>query len=164
MKKKQKKQQICIDTVLKQKISTLYLGFMMVAFSLYYQDAFFNIAQAKRGIYIWSTIVYIILMLLFSIYSLTRDFKGILKAKKDLVGILIVLLIVSWAIGMFFAVNPKESFLGEYNKCTGLVMYLVGILAMIYLSKYLEWKIELIWSFLFATGLVYFQQIINRFN
>ena len=103
-------------------------------------------------------------MLLFSAYSTIKEIKQFRYNKYDVIDILVLAMIASWGIGMLFAVEPKEAFLGEYNKCTGLIMYLLGAVAMYYLAKYLQWKVELIWSFLFGTTIVYLLQILNRFN
>ena len=163
-KKKNKQNQIKIESIFMEKFATIYLGFIIVVFSLFYQDAFFNIAQAKRGIYISSTVIFLVLMFLLSIYSVIRNFKDKIKSRHDIIDFLSLGLLVAWGVGMFFALNPKEAFMGEYNKCTGLLMYLVGIIAMYYLSRYLKWQVELIWCFLFATPVVYLLQILNRFN
>lgn len=163
-KTNKKKSEITIENVFKEKFALIYTGFIIVVFSLFYQDAFFNIAQAKRGIYIWSTAVFAVLMLMLSMYSAIGCIKNHEKNKHDIIDFLMLMLIASWGIGMFFAINPKESFLGEYNKCTGLIMYVTGIVAMYYISKYLHWKVELVWSILFATTVVYILQILNRFN
>lgn len=159
-----KKTEIKIENIFKEKFTAIYVGFMMVVFSIFYQNAFFNIAQAKRMIYISSTAVFVVLMLLFSAYSTIKEIKQFRYNKYDVIDILVLAMIASWGIGMLFAVEPKEAFLGEYNKCTGLIMYLLGAVAMYYLAKYLQWKVELIWSFLFGTTIVYLLQILNRFN
>ena len=42
-----KKTEIKIENIFKEKFTAIYVGFMMVVFSIFYQNAFFNIAQAK---------------------------------------------------------------------------------------------------------------------
>lgn len=156
-----------IGSEFKKSATACYIGYMLLVFVLSFRNKYFDISETKRAFYLYGTGFYIVIM---SILSLMKSELSLKKLRSSLLGeegLLCALfggLIITWLAGVFWNIDLSASFWGNSDKCTGLLLYLVGAAAILFIHRSLLWNGLLSWIFLGSTATVYVLQILNRFS
>ncbi len=143
----------------------LYLiGFFFV-FIFGYHDNFIDLTITKRTLFINGSLIFVALMLASTVfhivYSLIKK-KPIIRKQPAL--FFILGLIVIWGIGYFFAIDTEDTFLGLGMKCTGLLVYLLGAIIILFFGFFLKWNRLLTLFFLISAFGISLLQVLNRFE
>jgi hypothetical protein len=167
-----------LSLTLQKRLTALYLGYMFIVFVLGYHEQYFDLAQAKRAIYLYGTGTYLIFMLFcalpqFASHLKNHDFpvahtalpeKKTRPAVLSLTGLSLVVLMLSSLFGLIDNIDVSNAFWGIGEKSTGLLLYLLGWTALFSISRTLEWDGLLSWIYLFVCITEYVLQILNRFS
>ena len=149
-----------ISFTLQKHLTSIYLSYLMLAFFLGYHDHYFDIAQAKRTIFVYGTVLYLLLMFFLFLPSIRSTFH---INRIDSLHLCFFILIASSFLGLINNINLYNAFWGTGEKCTGLLIYLLGWFSLFCISKTFSWDGILSWIFLFTCAFVYILQILNRF-
>lgn len=151
-------------------ITALFVILMLGFFPLFFQDSYFNIAEAKMMFFYFCGAGLTVLTLILAGTGYLQERKASKArqktaghAKANLQEILKQIPIDSWfAIGLAVtlviatvcSVNPSESFYGTDGRHLGLIMFALCIAAYVILGKYLRPGIWMAWIFLASGSLV----------
>lgn len=152
---------------LQSKIVAVYYVYVCIAFLLLYHNNYIDIMQTKRALYLSGTVIMLAVAVTLSVVKMvTVQRNPVAKSKTADNGLLIVSLIMicAFSLSVIGAENKTETVLGYGAKCTGLLVYIAGLAAMIYMERYLKWNALLIWTFLFSSVAVAILQVLNRWQ
>lgn len=120
--------------------------------------------QAKRLAFLFGGINFVIAM---AILGLIDHFSAKAKMQVKRPGyecLLPAAFLISWGISFGLSIDKSEAFWGYGAKCTGLLVYVTGLLCAYLLWKHLTWTPILTWTFLLGAGIVSILQILNRWG
>ena len=150
-------------------IASLFVILMLGFFPLFFQDGYFNIAEAKMMFFYFCGAGLTVLTVILAgtgylqEQKTGRTGKKTANTKKELKETLKQIPIDSWfAIGLaatviiatVCSVNPSESFYGTDGRHLGAIMFALCIAVYVILGKYLRPGIWIAWIFLISGGLV----------
>lgn len=151
-------------------IAALFVILMLGFFPLFFQDGYFNIAEAKLMFFYFCSAGLTVLTLVLAGTGYMQERKtrkagqrGAGVVKGNLKEMLKQIPLDSWfAIGLALSVviatvcsvNPSESFYGIDGRHLGAIMFALCIAAYVILGKYLQPGIWMAWIFLASGGLV----------
>lgn len=168
---KQKKQQSRnVMYEMEGTIASLFVILMLGFFPLFFQDGYFNIAEAKMMFFYFCGAGLTVLTAVLAGTGYLQERKAINAGKKaagsdkkDLKERLKQIPLESWfTIGLALAVviatvcsmNPSESFYGTDGRHLGAIMFALCIAVYVILGKYLRPGIWMAWIFLVSGCLV----------
>lgn len=150
--------------VFQKNITTLYIVYILTVFAWYTHYKYFDIMQAKRAAFLLGTGIYDIIMFITCLIR-HRDIKC--RMGKSILSwnrILPIMMMLIWGIGLFGCIDVKESIWGYGGKCTGLLVYVLGMIAVLFISEHLEWSPWLTWVLLMSSFVVCQLQVLNRWG
>ncbi len=152
-------------------VAGIFVILMLGFFPLYYQNAYYNIMEAKKYFFVFCalglTVLILALILLEGLENLRK--RNSLKEKffiipKDCKSYLRKISIASWFAGVFIiavilsailSVDFIESFRGTDGRQLGAVIFLFCICTYAILGKYLQPGIWMAWIILVANGILF---------
>lgn len=151
-------------------VTGIFVVFMLGIFPLYFQDAYFNISDAKKIFFIICacgllgvTMIFIFLKMLWNLNQkkfLKRDFSTIAQNWKLH---FMRIPLSSWFAGIFllaiffstiFSVDPIESFWGTDGRKLGTGLFLLCICVYFILGRYLRPGIWMAWIVLISNSIL----------
>ncbi len=175
MKKKAKKnrslQGRSIINEFQRSVAGIFVILMLGFFPLYYQDAYFNISDAKKNFFVISACGLIGLSILFTFLErllnlrqkmLVKGFFSIIVkewrnyfSKFSLSSWFVAFFLLAVFISTVFSVDPMESFWGTDGRKLGSGLFLLCICVYIILGKYLKPGIWMAWTVLIANSILF---------
>ena len=148
---------------IQKALCSAYILFISVIFIFCYHNNYIDLTITKRSSYLLGSFIFCALMLFlcicrFLFVSHRWSFSSA-ALQLPLVGMLIF-----WGIGLIFCPNVSESFWGNTHKCTGFLLYSLGILSILLLGAYLEWNRILTYLFFTSSTLLCLLQVLNRWE
>lgn len=149
----------CIQRIL----CCLYILYISYFFLFIYHDNYIDMTVTKRFYYLIGSAIFCAIMLLLMI------FRFIFESSKwnysyFYITVILIGMILLWGIGLYFASDPYESLWGNYYKCTGLLVYILGTLSIIFLGNHLHWNSIMTAFFLLSSTLLCLLQVLNRWE
>lgn len=151
---------------------------MMLVFPLYYKNGYIDILRAKRALFLDGTAVFLLWMLLLSVFEVLINEKNERKngkkerkeegnrsrwrkpGKADL-RYLVYSEIAVLLISTLGAEEKQDVFLGLTGRYLGSLAMIMGWITVLLIAKYVQWNLLLNWIFLIGAGNVYLLQILN---
>lgn len=155
-----------------QKVTAgIFIILMLGFFPLYYQNAYYNILEAKKGFFSVTAFTFIVLMIILICLRGLENLKKIsllkekfLINKGDIKKYLRTISPVSWFMGIFiisiilstiFSVDSIESFWGNDGRNLGAVLLLLCICTYFFLGRYLQPGIWMVWVVLITNSILF---------
>lgn len=152
-------------------ITGIFVILMLGCFPLYFQDAYFNIADAKKEFFVICACALVGLTILcFGLEKLYKLRQAALLRKdssmirKNWKKYLLKISFSSWFAGIFllaiflstiFSIDPIESFWGTDERKLGAGLFLLCICVYFILGKYLQPGIWMAWIFLISNSVLF---------
>lgn len=144
---------------LKEKCVTAYLFLMLLIFPLFYKNNYIDILRAKRDFFLIVTGIFLLCMVFLEI-CMGRKEKS--KGKWSLIEYLAAGEICVLVISTMKSKRGLDAFLGLSGRYLGALTMMFGILAMLWIGKYLVWSVTLNWCLLCGSGAVFLLQFLNQ--
>lgn len=144
---------------IKEKCVSTYLVFMLLVFPLFYRNNYIDILRAKRDFFLIATGIFVLCMMFLEGGMGRRESS---KEKGDLIKYLAVGEICVLLISTLKSGKGMDAFLGLSGRYLGALTMMLGIVAMLWIGKYLVWSVALNWCFLCGSGAVFLLQILNQ--
>ena len=141
--------------ILQSKATTIYILYIFTVFLWYTHYKYFDIMQAKRGAFLLGTAAYDATMTIICIWPRGQNTEKCFgKRKWKWYRYLAIMLILVWILSTIGSIDIYEAVWGYGGKCTGGLIYLLGIIAAIYICENLEWNVFITWGMLLSTVVV----------
>lgn len=148
---------------MQKALCSAYILYISVIFIFCYHNNYIDLTITKRFSYLLGSSIFCALMLLLIICKFLFV-SHCWHFSSPYLQILLIGMILFWGIGLFFCSNPSESFWGNTHKCTGFLLYSIGILSVLLLGAYLEWNRILTYLFFTSSTLLCLLQVLNRWE
>ncbi len=152
-------------------VSGIFVILMLGFFPLYFQDAYFNISDAKKSFFMICACGLVVLTLLLvcieKIWNLRRkilsghDFSAVAKdCRHYFSGISFsswcaVIFLLAIFLSTVFSIDPMESFLGTDGRKLGTGLFLLCLCVYFILGRYLQPGIWMAWVVLIGNSILF---------
>ena len=148
---------------IQKALCSAYIFYISFIFIFCYHNNYIDLTVTKRFSYLLGSSIFCSFMLIlmickFLFVSHSWNFSSIYLP------LLLLGMTISFSIGLIFCSNISESFWGNTHKCTGFLLYALGILSIFFLGIYLEWNQLLTNLFMISSTLVCLLQVLNRWE
>lgn len=159
---------LCYNTrmdkkIFQSKVTTIYILYTFTVFLWYTHYKYLDIMQAKRMVFLFGTAIYDTIMLICSIsakFGQDEQHKNTIHWYK----ILSIMMITGWIFSTIGSLDRTEAIWGYGGKCTGLLVYLLGLIAAMYICEYLQWSPVITWGMLLSVVVICGLQVLNRWG
>ena len=155
-----------VSQVLQEYMAMLYIIWIFVFFTLYYRNNYIDIMRAKRELYLWGTLVFLVVTGCVEICGRFAEREG--RGKKTRQETIFLLLTLScvfvWCIGAAASGHAADAFIGKTGRRLGVIFFCCGAFMMLFLAKYLKWNAMLTWSVLLGSTAVFLLQIMDEWK
>ena len=141
---------------MKQKVTGLYLAYLMIFFVLYCGQGFYFFDYNKRDMFVLGSVIYICTLCLASL-------KGLRLRKPTKTEILMAGLLAVWSIGALLATNTEYALVGDPYRSMGLVYMGTLVVSAWLVSKNVCWNDVLEYMVLATSAVVYILQLCNHY-
>lgn len=150
-------------TDIQQALCSAYIFYISFIFIFCYHNNYIDLTITKRLSYLIGSSIFCALMLFLMICKFLLV-SHTWKFSSPPLQLLLIGMLAAWGIGLIICSNSYESFWGTTHKCTGLLLYILGVISILLLGAYLEWKQVLTYFFFTSSTLLCLLQVLNRWE
>lgn len=142
-------------------LGNTYVGFIILAISLFYNNYYFDMLQAKWYVFVYGTLIYICF---FSILFRLKIFMCKYVPKVSLIDVVMIVFLISISVGMMVSHDVWEVFMGTAGWGMGVFYFVLCVFITLSLTqiKFSIENLELV--FVISYFMVNFLAILNLFD
>jgi hypothetical protein len=119
-------------------LGNTYAGFIIIAISLFYNNYYFDMLQAKWYVFVYGTLIYICF---FSILFLLKIFMCKYVPKVSLIDVVMIVFLISISVGMMVSHDVWEVFMGTAGWGMGVFYFVLCVFITLSLTQ-IKFSIE----------------------